>query len=90
LLGQALRWSVETRSTRGTAEEIRTLAQRIGGGPLRERRAAALAVGRAGRGGAEAIPALERALENQDHGLRFCAQLALALIAIDVARGLSE
>lgn len=86
ILGTALRWSLEIRPRTPSIDAIRAAEKRLDGGQLRDRRSAALEIGRMGKGGVSSVPALGRALENGDWGLRFCAGVALALIAVDLGK----
>ena len=87
LLGSALRWSLMSRTLTTSAAELRDAEKRLLDGRLRDRRSAALEIGRMGRAGAGAFPALAHALEVDDWGLRFCLELACALIVVDLVRG---
>jgi hypothetical protein len=86
LLLRAVRWSLCGRSDSRAALGLGEEATRLAGGGARDRRLAALELGRRGRAALDAVPALGRAIADPDPGLRFCAGLALALFAIDLGR----
>jgi hypothetical protein len=86
LLGSALRWSLEPRARAAPDEAIRSAAKRLRGGTIRDRRRAALEIGPMGRGAVDLVPELADALKNGDWGLRFCVEISLALVAVDLGR----
>ena len=83
LIARAVLWTLAPAPISRTLDEE---AERVVHGSAVDRRLAAIAIGRRGRRALPALPVIVSAIGDPDEGLRFCASLSLALVAIDVGR----